>query len=618
VALDERLRGELDRAAQPADPSGIYEVLIRRRERRRIARKVQSGLLAAAVIAGSIAGVYGLSRVFETGEGTPGVDPSPVPITPHENGRIAFSASTIEGLELHSVLPDGSSAEVIPTPPGMPWLHAWSPDGTRIAVSIFPTGEGDRTIWVMNADGSDPVQVAAAENVSVPSWSPDGTTIAYSAKVEDRTEIHLVSADGTNDRIVHAEGAEGTFAVFSAMFSPDGTEILFDRGTDSGFDIYVMNVDGTDARRLTTTGTDYDPHWSPDGTQIAFTRQENIEVDGQARATSDIFVMNADGTEVRRLTNGGNRSTYLYPQWSPDGTKIAYLAGVTGGPGSVVVMNADGSDPVELVDGDILGISWQPLPAAIVPEPSPGESVVPEPTPTESPSPDDIQDIGLGFPVCDVSSVSGTFGTGASGTAFVATKAGDTGCPRLGDGFQLVAVDVSGDGLADASFGPLECSDWCTAFAAPDVDGDGTDELLIQNVQFSIAGLRLYEVGGDPQPEVFPVTVATPGYPEGGLDPGAEPQLWIGGDGFNIDELQCAATPSGRVLVQTSATMVPPDTPDSVWQAAETTFALNADGTVSVVGTRSFEEPAEQGGPSFWDFYDGICGARLPYPHGGG
>jgi hypothetical protein len=112
--------------------------------------------------------------------------------------------------------------------------------------------------------------------------------------------------------------------------------------------------------------------------------------------------------------------------------------------------------------------------------------------------------------------------------------------------------------------------------------------------------------------------VATPGYPEGGLDPGAEPQLWIGGDGFNLDELQCATTPSGRVLVQTSATMVPPDTPNSVWQAAETTFALNADGTVSVVGTRTFEEPVEQGGPSFWDFEDGICGARLPYPHGGG
>jgi TolB protein len=252
--------------------------------------------------------------------------------------------------------PDGSRDKVVPTPPGQPWLHAWSPDGSKLAASIFPTGGGERTIWVMNADGSNARQVAAAENVSVPSWSPDGMTIAYSASTDGRTEIHLVGADGSEHRIIQSEEAEGTFAIFSAKPSPDGTEILFDRGTDSGFDIFVMKVDGSDVRRLTTTGTDYDPHWSPDGTKIAFTRQQG--------ATSDIFVMNADGGDVRRLTDGGDKSTNLYPQWAPDGTKIAYVAGITGGPGGLVVMNPDGSDPIELVRRDVLGISWQPSGAA--------------------------------------------------------------------------------------------------------------------------------------------------------------------------------------------------------------------------------------------------------------
>jgi hypothetical protein len=581
VALDERLRRELDRAAQPADPSGLYEHLIRRRERRQIARKVQRGLLAVAVIAGSIAGVYGLSRIFETGEGIPGADPSPFPITPRENGRIAFSFSAGSGMELRTVMADGSGEEVIPTPPGMPWLHAWSPDGTRIAVSIFPNGGGDRAIWVMNADGSDPVQVAAADNVSVPSWSPDGSTIAYSARLEGRTEIHLVSADGTNDRIVHAEGAEGTFAVFSAKFSPDGTELLFDRGTDSGFDIFVMNVDGRGVRALTSTGNDYDPHWSPDGTQIAFTRQEIVEVDGQSRATSDIFLMNADGTDVRRLTDGGSNATNLYAEWSPDGTKIAYLAGITGGPGSLVVMNADGSDPTVLAEGDVLGISWQPLPATIVPQPSPGETVVPEPTPTESPSAETGEDIGLGFPVCNVTRVSGVFAPGVDGAAFVATKMGDTGgCSRSGVGFQVVAIDVSGDGLADASYGPLECETWCSAFAAPDVDGDGTDELLIQNIEFSIVGLRLYEVRSDPRPEVFPVTVAPPGdAPFGfqGFEGGEEPQFWIGGDAFIGDAIRCEPRETGRVLISMTGESRPHDSPNAKWFATETTFVLEGD-----------------------------------------
>ncbi len=281
--------------------------------------------------------------------------PSPAPIRRYDNGRIAYSLSTNSGMELHSMRPDGSDDRVIPTPPGSPWLHAWSPDGSRLAVSIFPTG-AERTIWVINADGSDAHEIAAAENVSVPSWSPDGTTIAYSASTDGRTEIHLVAADGGEDRIIRAEKAEGTFAIFSAKFSPDGTKILFDRGTDSGFDIFVMNVDGTDVRRLTTTGMDYDPHWSPDGTKIAFTRQQG--------STSDIFVMNADGSDVRRLTDGGQGTTNLHPQWAPDGTKIAYLAGITGGPGGLVVINPDGSDPVELVGREVLGISWQPLPVS--------------------------------------------------------------------------------------------------------------------------------------------------------------------------------------------------------------------------------------------------------------
>jgi Tol biopolymer transport system component len=242
----------------------------------------------------------------DNGEADVGPFPPPVSITPHENGRIAYSLSRGSKLKLHMMKPDGSGDRVIPTPRGLPWHPSWSPDGSRLAISIFPSGEGERTIWVMNPDGSNAHQVAAADNVSAPSWSADGNSIIYSASTGGHTEIHLVAADGTDDRTIHSEEATGTFAIFSPELSPDGRRILFDRGTDAGFDIFVMNVDGTDARPLTTTGTDYDPDWSPDGAKIAFTRQESA-------ATSDIFVMNADGTKVRRLTDGGSHATNLNP-----------------------------------------------------------------------------------------------------------------------------------------------------------------------------------------------------------------------------------------------------------------------------------------------------------------
>jgi Tol biopolymer transport system component len=595
VALDERLRRAIDRAGEPVDPSGVYEGLIRRRERRLIIRRVQAGVLAVAVVAGCMVGIYALTRVVQPGGNTPAIDISPMPTVPHENGRIAYSLSTGSGMELHSVQADGSDDRTIPTPPGLPWLHAWAPDGSKIAVAIFPGGGGERAIWVMNADGSNPLQVARSENVSVPSWSPDGSTIAYAARADGRTEIHLVNPDGSSDRIVHAQGAEGTFSIFSAQFSPDGTQILF-----------VMDTDGTNVRRVTTTGSDYDPHWSPDGTQIVFTRQEVVEAGGRSVATSDIFVMKADGSDVRRLTNGDDRNTNLYPQWAPDGTKIAYLAGITGGPGALVVMNADGSNPVSLVERNVVGISWQALPL-------PNISVEPTPMPPG-------EDLGLGFPVCNVSSIKGRFASPeANATLSVATKAGDLGgCPQPEAAFNVVALDTDQDGVADVSFGPIECTLECRAFSAPDIDGDGTGEALVVQDGGSVVGLRLYDIvatGGEP--EIVPVDIADPGDPQSGLLSGEQASFLLGGDEFELYTLRCEEIPLpwGLGLVATSAEARPHDSTDAEWHAHQTTSVLRSDGLLHILDVRDFTEPVtdDPDGPSFRSG-ETLCGSNLGPP----
>ena len=76
-----------------------------------------------------------------------------------------------------------------------------------------------------------------------------------------------------------------------ADWAPDGRRIAFASRRRGSLDIYVMNADGTDTRRLTATGDDDDnPTWSPDGRRLAFNR------------AGDIYAMNADGTNVRRVT----------------------------------------------------------------------------------------------------------------------------------------------------------------------------------------------------------------------------------------------------------------------------------------------------------------------------
>lgn len=583
----------------PADPGGVYERVVEKRVRRHLIRRAEAVLLTTVVLAGSAAGFLGLSTAFHRrGNSLPAIG-SPYPIEQHANGSIAYTT----GDRIIISNPDGANAQTIPSPaPGLAWHITWSPDGTRLAVAVF--GDPGRSLWVMNADGSDPVEIADASNVSRPSWHPDGGSLTYSSEEHGVTAIHVVRSDGSDDRVVYSHDAPGTYAVFSSAFSPDGSRIVFDAGTDSGYDIFVMDPDGANVERLTETGTDYNPSWSPDGSRILFTRQEGA-------SESDIFVMGADGSHVQRLTDDGPNFTNLNAEFSPDGASITYEAAKNGGTGPIEVMDPDGSNVRTLVSGSVLGFSWQPVPA--------GSSPTTSPQPERSETPEDV---GLGFLVCDASTIAGTFrGDGIRGTASVVTRAGEQ-CPRPGHGMQVLAVDVNGDGVQDASFGPLECDPFCTAFATPDVDGDGTDEILVQNIQFSIAGVRLFDVIDDGgAASVVPVTVASPGYPGEGLAPGAEPQFWIGGDAFQADSLRCfeddppPAGP-GRVLIQTSATQVDPDTPHATWHATATWFDLQPDGTVKIVDRGDFDEPA-RGTPSFAQGND-VCGARLPEPYRAG
>jgi PKD repeat protein len=124
-----------------------------------------------------------------------------------------------------------------------------------------------------------------------------------------------------------------------ATFPGENGKIAFDRDRviDSTHEIYVMNADGSEQTRLTNNDLyvlDQSPDWSPDGTKIAF--------DSSRESGRDIYVMNAaDGSDVTRLTSGGGADDL--PSWSPDGTKIAFRS-YREYPPQIYTMNADGSE----------------------------------------------------------------------------------------------------------------------------------------------------------------------------------------------------------------------------------------------------------------------------------
>jgi Tol biopolymer transport system component len=136
-------------------------------------------------------------------------------------------------------------------------------------------------------------------------------------------EIYLMEPDGSGVRKLTDAAAEGNVAAEPA-WSPDGTRIAFVLSTPEHLgayagdgDIYIMNADGTEMIKLTNGLRDAHPAWSPDGTRIVFVRDQG----------NSLLVMNADGgdaTEIR--PNGEAFPPYQWPAWSPDGTRIAFQA----------------------------------------------------------------------------------------------------------------------------------------------------------------------------------------------------------------------------------------------------------------------------------------------------
>jgi TolB protein len=126
-------------------------------------------------------------------------------------------------------------------------------------------------------------------------WSPDGSTIAWVDFVEDSarfgqhaTTLSFVAPDGTDLRAEVAELPEGSGS--NLAWSPDGTRLVFSAsGQDGPGGIFVIDADGTGLRRLTRGKADTWPAWSPDGSRIAFVR------DGV------LHTMAADGSDVREV-----------------------------------------------------------------------------------------------------------------------------------------------------------------------------------------------------------------------------------------------------------------------------------------------------------------------------
>ena len=222
---------------------------------------------------------------------------------------------------------------------------------------------GTDAIYVSNIDGSGRTLIArGVEDHTTISWSPDGRQLAFSGGHKRAAEIFTVNIDGSGvKRLTYGRRRDIDAYLQNPSWSPDGKWIVFDgareptRGVYLGH-IYVMRADGTGVRRLTREyANHWLPVWSPDGKKILFEQfvgtPKPDRIDLWNPKLVDIYTINPDGTGKRRLArirNEGNHCACAV--WSPDGTKIAYEAEGTRGRPDIYVMNADGSERKQLTN----------------------------------------------------------------------------------------------------------------------------------------------------------------------------------------------------------------------------------------------------------------------------
>jgi TolB protein len=260
--------------------------------------------------------------------------------------RIAFTQKAKGGSQIVAMDFDGFGQSNVSNNSSVNILPAWSPNG-QIAYTSFMRNNPD--LYVTNGGRARKLSGQPGMNTGA-AWSPDGSKIALTLSKDGNPEIYVISStDGsiikriTNDKSIDT----------SPAWSPDGGKLAFVSDRNGGPQIFVVSANGGAATQVSFNGNyNTTPAWSPrKGKEIiAYTTRDK---------TYDIVTLDLQTKEMVRITeNMGNNEE---PSFAPNGHAIAYAH--NGSNAGIYIANADGKGtPQKVWSGSATGVDWGPAP----------------------------------------------------------------------------------------------------------------------------------------------------------------------------------------------------------------------------------------------------------------